>query len=703
VSDPLSPPPVTVAARNELPAYVSNGLVGLRVVDIPLLPGVVLVNGFSGMHPVVRVEAAAQAPYPIAGDISLNNVWLTAVPQQAQFVEQAYDFSCGELRTEFTYAAEGVSARIEVLTLCSRTDPTIVLQEVAVRVDEPCDLALRAIVDISKVAGAVADRDTASEENQPEEADGMLLWTGLGGRSRCGIAYVSELKPEGDAERKVLDWGLESALATQYTLRARPGRTYRMRQMASLVPSVMHQDPAREATRLVTRAASVGFDELRASNRREWQELWKSRVVIDSDDTRWQELADAAFFYLNSSAHRSAPSSTSIFGLAQWDDYHYYYGHVMWDIELFCVPPLILCQPDAARSILQYRSRTLDAAHMNAKLNGRAGLQYPWESGPLNGEESAPGSGKASWHEDHVSLDVAWAFAQFVHVTGDGRFLNNHAGPVIFGVADWIVSRVERRRTGYAWPRTMGIAERKEPTDNDAYTIMAALAVLRDAIALAERLGEPIPDAWREVASGLEVPHHSRTRAVMSHDDFRPNEEKGATPGPLAGIFPIWHPLAPDVAQATLDYYLRLAPGYIGSPMLSALYGVWACWSGDRRLALKLYEQGYAEMHRGRFLQALEQHPILYPDNPPAGPFFANLGGFLMGLMYGLPGLRLSPADPSTWPSREVILPAGWRSIEVERVWLRNRPARITAEHGAARAVVSFGKRRTHSTRPKAA
>ena len=173
-----------------------------------------------------------------------------------------------------------------------------------------------------------------------------------------------------------------------------------------------------------------------------------------------------------------------------------------------------------------------------------------------------------------------------------------------------------------------------------------------------------------------------------NHDGYRPNEEKGATPGPLAGIFPIWYDLPPRTAKATLDYYLRLAPGYVGSPMLSSLYPVWATWAGDRALALRLLEQGYAELMNGRFLQTLEVHPQKFQDSPRAGPFFANLGGFLMSLMYGLPGLRASAAEPSAWPVRPVVLPQGWRSIEIERAWIHQRPARIVARHGASRAVI---------------
>src|SRR6186997_280327 len=140
MSTPISPATVTEGGRGDLPAYASNGLVGLRVLEIPLLPGVVLVNGFTGLHPVVQVEAAAQAPYPVAGDIGLDNVWLRTSPHQAEFVDQRYDFATGELHTRFRFRAGGTTASLDVVTFCSKKQPTIVLQEVAVTVDRDADL-----------------------------------------------------------------------------------------------------------------------------------------------------------------------------------------------------------------------------------------------------------------------------------------------------------------------------------------------------------------------------------------------------------------------------------------------------------------------------------------------------------------------------------------------------------------------------------
>ncbi|HEX5013498.1 MAG TPA: hypothetical protein VFV72_04990 [Candidatus Limnocylindrales bacterium] len=693
MSQPLSPPPVTEAGHDELPAYVSNGLVGLRVLDIPLLPGMVVVNGFTGQHPVVQVEAAANVPYPLAGDIGINNVWLTTSPHLASFVDQRYDFSVGELHTRFRYAVEGVTANVEVLTFCSKKQPTIVLQQLTISVDAACELALRAIVDISEVLGRVARRTLESPGKPDTTIDGSISWEPVGAKSHCGVAYATEFVGDDDVKPQKLDWGLESGLATEFRIKARPGRSYRVRQIASLVPSSLHSDPDRAATRMAARAADTGFDALREENRVEWNEHWKGRILIDADDDRWQQLADAAFFYLNASVHPSAPSSTSIFGLAQWRGYHYYYGHVMWDIESFCVPPLLFCQPDAARSILEYRTQTIPAARSNAKLNGRRGLQFPWEAGPLHGEEASPGEGKASWHEDHVSTDIAWAFTQYAHATGDPRFLREDASAILYGVADWITSRVTRTGNGFAITKSMGIAEKKATSDNEAFTIMSAKIVLADAIACAERLGDSVLPAWREVLAGLEPPRRA-DGSLTSHDNFQPNEEKGSTPAPLPGLFPMWYELEPDVARKTIDYYLKLAPDYIGSPMLSAFYGVWAAWNGDRALSARLLDEGYAQFMAPRFLQTLETAPKKAPDGPKAGPFFANLGGFLMSLMYGFPGIRLTPGDPQDWPARPVVLPEGWRSIEIEQAWIRMEPARIVAKHGAERATIEVGGRR---------
>lgn len=132
MASPISPLPITVYRPNDLPAYLSNGVIGLRVREIPLHNGIAILNGYSGEDPTARVEATPPAPYPLGADLRLGQVWLSEAPLSVRFEEQSYDFSCGELHSAFTFVADGTTARVQVLTFCSRSLPTLALQEITV-------------------------------------------------------------------------------------------------------------------------------------------------------------------------------------------------------------------------------------------------------------------------------------------------------------------------------------------------------------------------------------------------------------------------------------------------------------------------------------------------------------------------------------------------------------------------------------------
>jgi len=146
------------------------------------------------------------------------------------------------------------------------------------------------------------------------------------------------------------------------------------------------------------------------------------------------------------------------------------------------------------------------------------------------------------------------------------------------------------------------------------------------------------------------------------------------------------YPASHRQKKATLDFFLSRWREYVGSPMLPAFYPTWAAMAGDRGLALKLFEEGYAAYDKGRFHQCLEYRED-HPDSKvPAGPFMANIGGMLMTMLLGLPGIEICGADPEAWAHRPVILPAGWKSIRVDRISVAGRPLRLVAEQGAERA-----------------
>ena len=476
-------------------------MIGVRVREQPLQAGMAIVNGFAGEHPERRVEAAARAPYPLAGDLALNGVWLSDQPSAVSELVQRYDFATAELTSAFRYEAAGISATVSVTTFASRTAPSIVLQDVEVRTSAPCNLSLRALVETSGLRGRMARRRTATPGEPEPACDGSLLWEAEGGLSTCGVALTTEMLNGADEAPKVQAWDATGPLRSEYVVRTRTDRPVRLRQIVAMVPSVVHDRPDEEAVRRVARAKASGFENLRARNREAWAELWKGRIVVAGASARASGPDRRRASSISTARPTPAsPSATSIFGLATWHDYHYYYGHVMWDVDAFCIPPLLFSQPEAARAMLAFRSRGLSAARSNARLSGRKGLQFPWEAAPLSGQEAAPGAGDSAAHEDHGSL----AYGARVRALRrrDRRSAPSsmkHAWPVLSGVADWIVSRATRTDRGLEIKRSTGPAEVPEPPDNDAFTIMAARQVLRRAV----RAGRPdravtAPPEWAE-------------------------------------------------------------------------------------------------------------------------------------------------------------------------------------------------------------
>ena len=371
-----------------------------------------------------------------------------------------------------------------------------------------------------------------------------------------------------------------------------------------------------------------------------------------------------------------------MFGLAFWPDYSYYFGHVMWDIETFAFPPFLLTAPDTARGLLDYRFTRLPAARLNASMQGYAGIQYPWESSADFGQESTPPDGQLLGMEQHVNLSVGLAFAQFCHASGDDEFARFEAWPVLRGIANWILSRVTATDRGLEIKNTIGIAENRGHTvDNDAYVNMAAIVVLDEAVMLGRKFGLPT-ESWAEASKRMFVPVNRRTGVIANHDRFTVREGgvAGATPEALAGFFPFGYRASAAVERATLAFYLGRVEPYVGYPMLSSLLGVYAARLGDRSRSTDLFEAGYAEFITPPFSETSEFNRVRFPDRPRVGPLFANLGGFLTSLIYGLPRIRLGPGAPDTWLEGPITMPSAWEGIEVDRVWVRGNAHELAGQ-----------------------
>ncbi|MBI2200489.1 MAG: glycoside hydrolase family 65 protein [Armatimonadetes bacterium] len=627
--------------RNEFqPAYLANGLVGLRVGKIPLLHGIALVNGFVGIHEKEGVEAYAPAPYPIGGDVLLDGVSIVGKdllrkakpangPFLATFVRQSYDFSTGELLSRFDVRLGDKTARLSVVTFCSRALPTLVLQEIRAEVERPCTLALQALMDPAGLPGRPLLRSMPHMASPKIQCDAVLHWESDGGLSTCGAAFATEFLGEGEVKEVRSDRGYENDLQFKaYVADAAPGRVYTLRQFGCLVPSLMHSEPHSQALRLIGLARQHGFEKLREDNRVAWAELWKGR-------------------------------------------------------------PLLVGAPESARAMLDYRSRCLPAARFNAALHGCRGALFPWQSGNSGSEVTGLWAGGTSGIlEQHITLSVALAFSQYVHVSGDASFLRQQAWPVMEAVAEWVASRVIRTSRGYEIRHVTGPDEGADNVSNNAYTNIASILVLREARAVAQRIGLRPPARWAEVEQELFIPTNPETHEVLPHDAFV--YQGGAfNPDVLHTFFPYNYSHSEKVDRATLASHVGKCQTYLnaGGMMHGPLMAVYAARLGNRRLAREALEKTILLSTVDPFVQFLEAGRQNFRlEASPDTVFLTGAGGFLMALVLGLPGLQIGPDEPSEWPRLPVVLPEGMDAIEVERLWVRGRPARLVATQGEVKA-----------------
>ena len=90
---PISPNPLNGFESGVLPAYLSNGVVALRVGQLPLSSSIAIISGFAGVDPETGVESFAPAPYPVAADVVVDGVSMRGANGAVRLIEQRYDFA----------------------------------------------------------------------------------------------------------------------------------------------------------------------------------------------------------------------------------------------------------------------------------------------------------------------------------------------------------------------------------------------------------------------------------------------------------------------------------------------------------------------------------------------------------------------------------------------------------------------------------
>ncbi len=339
--------------------------------------------------------------------------------------------------------------------------------------------------------------------------DDIGLWRTHRTGKRLAMATSSLLRVDG----RELAPTASGELKRSWTWTSRPAQLVCFERFVAVVRSdALDRDPSEDARRKLGAAGRLGWRGSVAAHEAAWSERWRlSDVEIEGDDAAQQALRFAVY-HLNSSANpadeRVSIGARSLTGL----DYR---GHVFWDTEIYMLPFFVVTWPEAARSLLMYRFRTLDGARAKAAAMGSRGALYAWESADTGAETTpehviAPDRrvidilcGK---QEQHISADVAYAVWQYWFATDDEAFFLDAGAEILLETGRFWSSRARLEADGHGHIRgVIGPDEYHEHVDDNAFTNVMARWNIRRALETAALLRERWPARWASLSAELKL------------------------------------------------------------------------------------------------------------------------------------------------------------------------------------------------------
>ena len=472
---------------------------------------------------------------------------------------------------------------------------------------------------------------------------------------------------------------------TVFSVRATPGDPIKITKLVAYHSSngVPAEELADRCSRTLKRAESDGVDRL-ALEQREWLDgFWAAGDIELRGDDRAQQALRWNIFQLAQASARTQEQGVAAKGVTGGG----YDGHYFWDTEVYVAPFLAYTTPEAARKIIRYRWRMLDAARRRAKEMSQVGALYPWRT--INGEEASAyyAAGTAQYH---INAAVVLALRRYLEASGDIEFLSHEGAEILVETARLWADLGFYSQNGartFHIHRVTGPDEYTTVVNDNFYTNVMARFNLRYAARTVRFLASWNPEAFDQLcrSTGLDLQELDDWDAAADAMFLPFDEQLGINPQDSEFLqlepwdwettpperFPLllhYHPLVIyrhqvlKQADVVLAMYLRSErfpveqkrrnfdfydPITTGDSSLSAcVQAVIAAEVGYDDLALEYFT-------RSLYLDLCDAH-----GNTAEGVHVASAGGVWAGIVHGFAGmveqgdhLEFAPRLPAAWDS----------------------------------------------------
>ncbi len=470
---------------------------------------------------------------------------------------------------------------------------------------------------------------------------------------------------------------------TVFTVRATPGDPIKITKLVSYhssngVPAVELAD---RCSRTLERAEGDGIEQIVTEQRQWLDEYWASADIELRGDDRAQQALRWNLYQLAQASARTQEQGIAAKGVTGGG----YDGHYFWDTEVYVAPFLAYTMPEAARKIVRFRWRMLDAARQRAAEMSQVGALYPWRT--INGEEASAyyAAGTAQYH---INAAVVMALRRYLEASGDIDFLSHEGSEILVETARlWVDLGFYAQNGGRTFHihRVTGPDEYTTVVNDNFYTNVMARFNLRYAARTVRFLSQWNPEAfeelcrvtdldlqelddWDSAADCMFVPFDDELGINPQDSEFLELEPWDWETTP-PGNFPLllhYHPLVIyrhqvlKQADVVLAMFLRAERFPVEQkrrnfdfydPITTGDSSLSACVQ-----AIVAAEVGYEELALDYFTRALYLDLSDSHGNTADGVHVANAGGVWAGVVHGFAGMveqgnhiEFTPRLPSGW------------------------------------------------------
>ena len=621
------------------------------------------------------------------------------------------DFSSGLLRRELVWHTQsGADIRVELSRLLSMATRELGMQRLSLTsLNGPAEVSVTLGLDFS----------------MPHESYGKCFWECARravADKACAMLGVSRnigqklfagfVPPTSEGGMRYLEG--DRFIGCRVEMALEKGRTRTVDRACILLADRERNENEKETwergTTLLAAAARRSFDQVHRDNVRYWRSVWDASDILIEGDPEAQQGIRFCIFQLHQTCRGIMDgSNVDAKGLTG----EAYNGHVFWDTETYCLPYYLFNNPVAAKSMLDFRHKTLPQALERARELDCAGACFPVAT--IDGSESC-----TLWQHASLQLQpttaVAYAVVHYASVVGDPSFLHGSGVTLLVQICRFLASRAQvSPRGGYGYYGVMGPDEFHMMVNNNCYTNYMARRTFLSTLEVLDEMERTCPDtrqeilsalgcterelsAWGDIAAGMIIPYDPVTGLYEQHDGYfdLPHIEVDSIPAAQFPLYAHWSYdrifrtdmiKQPDVLMLMLlcngsfsareksvnyDYY---DPRCIHESSLSpSVHSILASELGRQDEAFELF----------RFATRIDLDN--YNRNTAEGLHMTSIAAAWMNIVYGFGGLRSDGAGISLDPR----IPAQWTGYRFPLTW-RGSVIRVEVDHARARVSLVSG------------